>query len=886
MPLVALLALLQLPDSSLALSAFPTLTHRNGRVPPAVSAVFADRAPRMDGVLDEAAWSRAEPVSEFRRDVPSDGNAASERTEVRVVYTLDALYVGARLYDADPTRISRRLSRRDSFFVFNDVFFVLIDSYHDHRTSFTFGVTPAGERRDLISVGDGRGNRDASWDPVWEAKTTIDSLGWTAELRIPFSQLRFPPGDEQVWGIQFRRDIRHAGEAVDWSWAPRTEPGQTSKYGHLLGLKGIPAPRRLEVLPYTVSQARLTEGADPRSPFDDGSVSSLSGGIDLKYGVTSDLTLDATINPDFGQVEADPAVVNLSAFETFFEERRPFFVEGAGIMQFGLQDQGFNFFYSRRIGRSPSVSAKGAAAYVDQPIAASILGAAKLTGRTRSGWSLGALAALTGREFARLADADGRPRPSVPVEPRAGYGVLRLRRDLREGQSGFGFLATATGRDLADPAFAGLRSGALAGGIDFFHRFHRETFEIRGGFGLSRIGGDTAAINRAQRSSTRYLQRPDQSYFPYDSTRQSLSGVAGELNFSKIGGNWLYTLSGSLISPGLELNDAGFQTQGDRIALFGRLQRRWVSPTRVFRTFETSLHGFQALNFGGTGVRRNLEWSANGEFLNFWGFRAGLERGFRALDDRGTRGGPLIVQPARWEVEGSVRSDGRRLASGNLNLGYTWNEEGGWSFRVGPDITLRSSGALSVSFSPNYSRSHDVAFYVGQTEDPTASATFGRRYLFARLDQHTLGLTTRVNLVLTPNLSVQLWAQPFVASGDYQRFQEFTTPRTYDFREFGTQGSTLSYNPADSTYTADPDGAGPGPAITFGDPDFRVRSLRSNLVVRWEFRPGSTIFLVWNQSRAFRALDPRFRAFRDLSDLWGDDMQNVFLIKANYYFAL
>jgi hypothetical protein len=883
--LFALSLALQLQDTASAPSrSRPDLVHRNGRLPPSVTAVPVTTPIHLDGRLDEADWASAVPATEFRRDSPSDGKPAAEPTEVRVVYDRDALYVGARLHHRT-TPVSKRLSRRDSFSVFNDVFFVMIDSYHDHRTAFVLGVTPAGERRDMASSSDGH-NGDPSWDPVWEAETTIDSLGWTAEMRIPFSQLRFPPGDEQTWGIQFRRDLRAAGEAVDWAWTPRTESGQASKFGHLLGLRNIPSPKRLEILPYSVTQARLTEGANRLNPFDDGSVGSISAGVDLKYGLTSDLTLAATINPDFGQVEADPAVVNLSAFETFFEERRPFFVEGAGILDFGIRDNGMNFYYSRRIGRSPSRVATDAAPFVDQPSATSILGATKLTGRTRSGWSIGAVAALTGREFAQLADSAGRRFDRVAVEPRAGYGVLRVRRDLNGGASGVGFMATGVGRDLADPAFRFLRSGALSGGLDFFHRFGGNSFEIRGGLGGSAIRGDTAAIGEAQRSSTRYYQRPDQREVRYDSTRTSLGGLGGQLSFNKISGAWTYGASGSFISPGLELNDAGFQTDGDRISLFGRVNRRWLQPTSTFRNFQVDLSTWVVQNFEGTGLRKELEASIGGELASFWGFRVNVERGLRAFDDRATRGGPTMIRPSSWEVSVNGRSDGRKMISGFLGVNYDWNAEGGWSFRLGPEITVRSGGALSVSMSPSFRRSREAAFYVGTFGDPTAATTFGARYLFAGLDQNTLSLTTRVNLVMTPHLSLQLFAQPFVATGDYEGFRELARPRSFQFNHYGSSGSTIGYDEASLVYTADPDGAGPGQPFTFGNPDFRVRSLRSNLVVRWEYRPGSTLFLVWNQNRAFSATDPRFRALRELGDVFGDDQQNVFLIKGSYYFSL
>jgi Domain of unknown function (DUF5916) len=879
------LAVLQLQDTSaVASTARPELRHRDGRIPPAVTAAYSPEAPAVDGSLDDPVWRLAQPVTGFRRDVPSDGRPASDRTVVRLLYDRNALYIGARLYSR-PRDVSERLSRRDSFGVINDAFFVLIDSYHDHRTAFVFGVTPAGERRDMTSSSDGS-SRDESWDPVWEAKTQVDSLGWTAEMRIPFSQLRFPPGRAQVWGIQFRRDIRHSGEAVDWAWTPRTEPGQASKFGHLLGLRNIPAPRHLEVLPYTVSQARFTQNADPRSPFDDGSVASLSGGLDLKYGLTSDLTLDATINPDFGQVEADPSVVNLSAFETRFDERRPFFVEGSGIMDFGVRDGGVNFYYSRRIGRAPQHSASDLATYVDQPTATSILGAAKLSGRTRSGWSIGAVGALTGQEFARLANADGTPLPRVAVEPRTGYGVFRLRRDLRNGGSGVGLLATVVERDLSNPAFRDLRSGGLTGGVDFFHRFAQNGYEIRGGVGFATVTGDTAAIDALQLASTRYYQRPDQSYLRYDPTRTRLTGLAGELNVSKISGDWLFSLNNNFVTPGLELNDVGFQTDADRASVFARVSRRWVRPGPIFRNFDVSLNSFHRFNFGGTNLRRTIEASGGGQLRNFWGVHVNVQRAFAASDDRATRGGPLLRAPGSWEVGSYLRSDGRRAVSGGFGARYDRGDDGRWSVRVGPDLVFRSNGAVSLSLSPSFRRSHETAFYVTQSADPTATATLGGRYLFAQLDQNTLSLTTRLNVVLTPSLSVQLYAQPFVATGDYQGFKELTAPGSFAFRPYGTGSSTLTHDGADETYTADPDGAGPAPPITFGNPDFRIRSIRSNLVLRWEYLPGSTLFLVWNHSRSYSDLDPRFDALTDFGRIWGDPQQNVLLVKADYYLSL
>ncbi|MEO7963167.1 MAG: DUF5916 domain-containing protein, partial [Gemmatimonadaceae bacterium] len=553
-----------LPDSMRLAS----MRHRNGREPRAARATRTDTPPKLDGRLDDAVWQTTPVETDFRRDVPSDGLPSAQATEVRVLYDRDALYIGARLHDDKPSLVSRRLNRRDSFSAFNDVFFVLVDSYHDHRSQFIFGVTPAGERRDASGSADGAA-LDPTWDPVWEAVTRIDSLGWVAEMRIPFSQLRFPPGSHQLWGIQFRRDNVRAGEAADWNWSPRTEPGSVSKYGHLTGLSDLPAPRRLEILPYASSQASVRQGADRRNPFDDGRTATAAAGVDLKYGVTSDLTLNATVNPDFGQVEADPAVVNLTTFETFFEERRPFFVEGASAFDFGTNLTDNRFFYSRRIGRAPSLSALGTANFVDAPTATSILGAAKLSGRTRSGWTMGLLEAVTDREVARRADGVGASLGDRVVEPMTNYTTLRVRREDGQGSRGLGAFASSINRNLADPIRDSLSSSAFTGGVDFYNRFARNAYQLSGWIGGSVVRGSPLAMTNLQRRSSRYYQRPDQDYLSLDSTKSSLGGLAGNLHFQKSSGENYFVLDGIFFTPGLELNDAGFMTEADRVRMGG-----------------------------------------------------------------------------------------------------------------------------------------------------------------------------------------------------------------------------------------------------------------------------------------------------------------------------
>ena len=862
------------------------LTHSDGVVPPTVTAVRADAAPTLDGVLDEAVWGRAIPVTGFRRDRPGDGLPAAEKTEVRVAYTDDALYVGARMHDRDPSRISLLRGRRDAFMQANDLFLIQLDSYHDHRTTFVFGVTPAGGRNDLVAPNDGFEGMDAGWDPVWDAATQVDSLGWVAEMRIPFSQLRFREGARQVWGVNFRRDILHAGEAVDWAWRPSTESGLASLFGHLLGLEGVRRPERLEVLPYAVTRASYDQRANPASPFDDGSVYGGAMGLDLKYGLTGGLTLDATVNPDFGQVEADPAVVNLTAFETFFEERRPFFVEGAGLFGFGGLE-GLRFFYSRRVGQRPARSVRppsssgGPGPFVDQPTHSTILGAAKISGRTDSGWVVAFMNATTQRENARVTDGAGSPVFEVPVDPLSNISALRLRRDMREGDSYLGMIATGVGRNLNHDAFVGLRDRAFTGGVDFLHRFANRTYSLQGWVGGSHISGSPEAMQRAQHSSVRYYQRPDQDYVAFDPNRTSLGGYAGELAFRKVGGEWLYGFEASMLSPGFEMNDAGFQTIADIYSLTLGGTRRWVEPGRFFRSANLTLGGSERRNFGNLVFQRQISLRGDGQTLGFQSFRGSVRYEMETLDHRTTRGGPAMTKPANWGGNVWFNTDGRRRVSGGLAFNFSGDAEGSYSIAGGPTLFGRGEGLFSWSIRPTLRKSRNAAFYVTQGDDPAARTTFGRRYVFAELEQHAIDVTIRMDLAITPRMTLQVYGQPFVATGDYEDFMALSAPRTFDFVRYGQGAATIGR--AEDVYTADLDGAGPAAPIRFLNPDFRTRSFRSNVVLRWEYLPGSTLYLVWSQDRADWIRDPAFDGVGDLQRLFSDPMRNVLLIKASYW---
>ncbi len=537
-------------------------------------------APALDGTLDDAAWRAAPVITGFIQREPHEGEPGSERTEARVVYTDQALYVGVRAFDRDTAGITALLTRRDASSA-SDWIKVVIDSYRDRRTAFEFAVNPVGVKRDVYHYDDN--SDDDSWDAVWDAAVSRDAEGWTAEFRIPFSQLRFANAPQQVFGFEIVRKIARKAEEQQWKLIPKNANGVVSQFGDLAGIQDIRPPRRLEILPYSLGSADL-RAAEPGNPFQRGNGGRGSAGADVKYGVGSNLTLSATVNPDFGQVEADPAQVNLSAFESYFSERRPFFSEGTDIFQFPQ-----NMFYTRRIGRTPQGSPDDRGGHAEQIRQTHILSAAKLSGKTPAGWTIGVLGAVTSQEQARVIDSLGRPFRDV-VEPLTGYGVLRLARDWRGGQTRVGFFGTGVRRELT-PNLDFLRREAYTGGLDWTYRFRKDTYWFSGWLAGSDVAGSPAAIARTQRSSARYFQRPDNTEATLDTTRTSLRGFGGNVGFGKSGGGvWRFSTGVDTRSPGFEINDAGFQGSVDWHGQWFWLNRRWQKPGRVFRFVGANLN--------------------------------------------------------------------------------------------------------------------------------------------------------------------------------------------------------------------------------------------------------------------------------------------------------
>jgi hypothetical protein len=841
----------------------------------------------VDGHLEESSWALAEPASGFTQTDPAEGQPATERTEVRVLIGQDALYVGARLHDRNPQQVESALARRDEE-VEADEFDVYLDTFHDHLSGVRFRVTPGGATLDGILGSSAQGSEeDLSWDPVWESATQVDSLGWSAEIRIPLSQLRYNSTADGIWGIQFYRKILRKGEEDWFAFVPKSEVAGVSRYGHLVGLGPLQAQRRLELAPYLLARGSY-EPTAIGNPFRSGDEYDGSAGLDLKYGLTSDLTLNATINPDFGQVEVDPAVVNLSVFETFFPEKRPFFVEGADVFRFGGIRASNSFgvpdiFFSRRIGREPQRSLAGdGVSFLDTPTETSIRAAAKLSGRTRSGWSIGLLDAVTAGEDARYVDDSG-SRVTTPVEPLTNYFVGRVRKDLRGGNSTLGVIATAVNRDQESPELRSLlRGSAYSVGLDFTNSWADRVWSLDGSVGFSTVRGTPAAIERTQRSSARYYQRPDATSFRLDPTRTSLTGYAYQLALAKNSGkHWQGGLVYQETSPGMETNDLGFQSEASQRGISTALQYNERQPGRLLRRYGIFPFTNHQWNFDGNLVYGSYGLILSGQLHNFWDFELRGDLTPPVYDDRLTRGGPLARQPRFWDVRVTLNSDTRKTTRLTANLIQSWTAAREHKTEADLALSVRPSPALRLSLGPALTLNTTMSQYVATVPDPLATGTFGSRYIFATLNQRELSMITRVDWTFTPKLSLQLFLQPLISAGDFTELKEFVRPRTYEFAVYGRdQGSATPTT--DGTRVDPGDG---GAVFTIPQQNFTVRSLRANAVLRWEWRAGSTFFLVWQQNRENNEIFGNLRLGRDVDALFAGESRNLVAVKASYWLS-
>ncbi|MGD8494851.1 MAG: DUF5916 domain-containing protein [Gemmatimonadales bacterium] len=839
-----------------------------------------DESVEVDGRLDEPVWGRVAWVSDFIQVDPIEGARPTVRTEVGFAYDGRSLYVAGRMHDPEPTEIRANLARRDDHGS-SDRLVIWIDSYQNRRTSYAFVVTAAGGRVDYVTSSDDRSESDVSYDPVWSARAAITDDGWVAEMRIPFSQLRFNRADDLAFGVNVRRYIPARDEDLFWAPVPKDESGWTSWFGDLEGLRGIRTRRPLELVPYVASDFDVTSGAlvDPDDPFSTRTAFAGRAGADLKVGIGSGLTLDATFNPDFGQVEADPAEVNLSAFPTFFDERRPFFVENADLLEAN------DLFFSRRIGEHPHGSTPGT--YSDVPQSTTILGAAKLTGRTASGLSLGALGAVTGEESAEFFDQSANEFGRVRVEPTTGWLVLRGLQEFGTAKNTVGLAFTGVRRDLADGDLlaAALSREAFAASADLNLQFDGGRTQLNTVLQGSRVSGTPEAMARIQQFSAHYFQRPDAKHVEFDPSRTSLTGYQTKIAFDRRDGDhWLLRASLDATSPEFDNNDAGALNRADLVD--GNLDVEYTeNRVGTFRNWTVGATANGNWNFDGTRTYSEYDLWASFQLRNYWTIEGGPSLWPGALSDTQTRGGPLMATPTEVGGYVYVKSDPRDRLGGNAYAFFKHDSFGGWLLSTGADVSYRPGGAWQFSIEPSYEHEVDTRQYV-TTLDGGAPTTFGRRYVFGRIDRHTLSAQLRVDYSLSPDLSVEGYFEPFAATGAYSDFGELAAPRSETLRMYGTDGTSIeeSVGPAPRVV-----GVSDGPdRFSFLRRDFRAVSFRSNLVMRWEWLPGSTLFLVWQLDRG--GFD--FESAPDtagVSDLWSSPAEpgrSILAIKATYWLPI
>ncbi len=836
---------------------------------------------RIDGILDASEWGEAATASDFLQSAPQPGAAATQATQAQVLFDDEALYVALRMDDSAADSIIAPLARRD-FNGYSDWVHVIIDSYQDKRTAFRFGLNPAGVKRDSYISGDAEFTEDLGWDAVWDGSARRDARGWTAEFRIPFSQLRFDASQGTgSWGIQFARDLARRAERSSWTLVTPALGGFVSRFGTLTGIELPEQLRRVELMPFTLGSVTHAP-TQPGNPFFQQDRVMRSVGADLRLGVTNDLTLSASILPDFGQVEADPGLVNLSGIEVAFAERRPFFVEGGDLFQQDVSTQSWiagrdQLFYSRRIGRAPQGSLPNGAAHGERVDATRLLGSLKLSGKTRDGWAIGALSALTEETRVAYVDGSGLRGRSV-IEPMTHYGVLRVARDINGGEGTVGVFATSTHRRLDGTPLTSLRSGALVGGVTMRQRFARARWQFEAAFVGSEVRGTPAAITATQRSITRLYQRPDARHLAVDSSATSLSGLAANVSIAKTaGGNFRFGLGSSLKTPGFEANDLGLMARADVIHTGSWIGYESVQQTPRTRARSVWFNTWYQTSTAGENTLRGARVFGRTQFQNFRAISAEYGLDASALATHMLRGGPALLIPTRQFLFVRYASDPRKRANFGISHFYLRaTGADGYVHNITPDVTLRPSPRAEVTFGAFFSRNRLPWQFVGNARSSDGVS----RSIVGDLRQRQVSLTSRVNFSFTPNLSLQLYAQPFVAAGRIAAFDEVIAPRAAAWSD-----RVRRYDASD--VQRQPDGrvtlCSGSSAVTVTDPSFGRAQFRGNAVLRWEYRPSSTLFVVWTQARDHDG-DPLQQNLADQGNgLLGNAGTNVITVKWTHW---
>jgi hypothetical protein len=853
----------------------------------------------MDGIPNEAAWMVAEPAVTFIQIEPVERELARQDTEVRVLYDDDNIYIAAWLMDQNPAGIGTQLTRRDETPRAVDYFEFSFDSNMDRLTGYSFRVTAAGVQRDMYLFNDT--NSDDSWNAIWHSAVNIGEHGWTVEIRMPLSQLRYEAEGAQVWGVNFSRRRLAENERSMWAWTPSVVVGNVSRFGQLHGLNLPQRKRRLEVQPYLMSAMDIAP-ALPGDPFFNGRETRMQLGVDVRYGLGATFIADIALNPDFGQAEADPQVVNLSAFEIFFPERRSFFTRDDRIFDFDLSGNQNRLFHSRRIGRPPQGRIPVGADFSNVPSTSAIIAAGKVTGRTVGGLSVGVLGAVSDQEIGRAYFADRDESITFIAEPRTNYGIVRVLQDINQGASRFGGMLTVMDRELpADGSLNFLSSQAVTGGVDFEHTWDDRLWALSGFLAGSHVSGNEQAITRIQRSSLHFHQRPDQDYLRFDPNATKLTGAAWEMQLSRRNARfWRGSVTVGQRGPGFEVQDMGFMNINERLFMRGNLQYREPIPGKIFQNYQISLNteynwrhsaldNISSLASWNDALKhRHYNFFSGFTFRNWWELNVGSNYRATVLSDTITRGGPLMIDPGFKNMFVNLRGDRRNPYNYGINMNYSDGHLGGRSFSTGLNMEARPSDSLTILASLNYNKNRDIRQYVTAQNDPGFLPTFGGRYWFADLEREEITMNVRANMIFTPNLSLEVFAQPLISAGDYVSYKQLADARTFDFLRFSdgvavpTSNGVLCMNGnlcrQNGRVFVDLDGNGVVDT-NFRDQNFNLRSLRGTAVLRWEYSPGSRLFVVWQQNRESRLNDGFIDVGRDSKAILDAPGEHMFMVK-------
>ena len=830
--------------------------------------------PVVDGNLNDACWETGTWAGDFVQWIPNEGAPASQQTKLKILYDDENVYVAIRAFDNEPSKIQRRAGRRDEFQ--GDMVGVCFDSYHDHRTGFEFDLSAYGQKADVLLTNPW--DTDFNWNAVWTGKVGMEDSAWVAEMEIPLSQLRYSNETDQVWGLHCWRWINRLQEESDWEPQSSTSPGMLYLFGELRGISGLQKSRGFEIMPYAVGKLNTFEKQQGNPFTEDGRSWSGTVGADAKIGISSNFTMNLTVNPDFGQVEADPSVMNLTAFETYYDEKRPFFLEGKNIFDYSLDDM--ILFYSRRIGHAPTYTPEiNSDEYLKMPDNTTILDALKISGKTAGGFSMGMLQSFTSSENAIISTGDDNSRKET-VEPYTNYMVGRVQQDYKQGNTVIGGIFTSTNRFIKEESLSFMNRAAYTGGVDLLHQWQDKKYFVDAKFIGSYATGDETAILNLQRSSARYYQRPDADYLELDSTRTYLAGSAGSIKIGrKSKGLWRYSTGIGWFSPGLELNDIGYMQTTDIIRQTNQVSYFVNKPVSVFRTYSVGFDQGNHWDFGGRYLVSDFELETRFEFRKKWVIA--VHPGFQtqSLDTRLLRGGEAMLIPPSWRVYVSANTDYAKMIYFGLDGSFQQStEKSSRDFDISPGIIFRPVNTLKLVAGLSYSYHYDQLQYI-----ETVDYQMKKQYILGTIDQNTLGLQFRIDYSITPELSVQYYGSPFVSRGLFSEYKAVTDALSDEYSSrFAVFTNPVKMN--DSIFFDENNDAVPDYSVS--DPDFNFLQFRSNLVARWEYRPGSVIYLVWSMDKTGSA-EPLDAALGESMQQFGNiHPNNIFLVKFSYWFSL